>query len=248
MKNKRKAAGKAGVLICILLFFTAAYSGTFLVKDIKEDYDNQSTFMEVQRIYAEGNKKNKKKTVVYDDALSSLIKENSHTKAYIYIPDTTLEYPVMQNKDEPNFYLNRDFYKRYSAYGTPYMDARCDMDSDNIIIYGHNIVGGRVFGVLLQYGNYDFYEAHRTLYLDTSNEKREYKIIAVIKDTDISSCYTFINAADKKEYDNYIAYVKEHSVYECKITSEYGTQLITLSTCDNAGGNSRFIVVAARTN
>ena len=55
----------------------------------------------------------------------------------------------MQTKDNPDYYLNHDFNKNYSFYGTPYLSAYCDINkSDNLIIYGHNINGGKMFGAL----------------------------------------------------------------------------------------------------
>lgn len=73
---------------------------------------------------------------------------------WIEIKDTGFSYPVMQtgikghHEGDWQYYLHRDVHGDYSFYGTPFLDVRCKTDSDNLIIYGHNINGRRYFGYL----------------------------------------------------------------------------------------------------
>ena len=48
---------------------------------------------------------------------------------WIKINDTVINYPVMQTKKIPDYYLNHDFYKNESVYGCPYVQANCDVDA-----------------------------------------------------------------------------------------------------------------------
>jgi len=73
--------------------------------------------------------------------------QNEDMVGWISIDGTTINYPVMQTKDNPNYYLKRNFEKEYSDLGTPYIQEDCDLlTSDNLIIYGHHISGNRMFG------------------------------------------------------------------------------------------------------
>lgn len=59
--------------------------------------------------------------------VNGLVKKNKDCIGYVEIPGTTINYPVMQTKDNPDFYLNHDFNRNYSFYGTPYLSAYCDV-------------------------------------------------------------------------------------------------------------------------
>lgn len=168
---------------------------------------------------------------------------------YIYIPDTNISYPVMQSDNSnPDFYLNHNIEGEYNPYGTPYLAAYCNINSsDNLIIYGHNISGGHIFGALMKYKNKDYYKRNKYIYLIAENKERVYEIISVIRVNKNEFLYwKFVMAENKKDYDSFVSEVKQNSIYECENTAEYGQQLITLSTCDDSGGDNRFAIVARR--
>ena len=75
--------------------------------------------------------------------------QNEDMVGWISIAGTTINYPVMQSGNNPNFYLKHNFEKEYSDLGTPYVQENCDIaESDNLVIYGHHIKGGKMFGAL----------------------------------------------------------------------------------------------------
>ncbi len=165
---------------------------------------------------------------------------------------TTLNYPVMQTPNEPNYYLKRNFEKEYSDLGTPYIQENCNLtSSDNLVIYGHHIKGGKMFGALEDYKSQSFYEEHKTIQLDTLTQRGEYEIIAVFKTVAYSSqgfrYYDFVNAESEDEFNAYIQKCKELALYETGVTAEYGDRLITLSTCEYSAQNGRLVVVAKKT-
>jgi sortase B len=96
--------------------------------------------------------------------LKQLKKKYKDMIGWIEIPDTEFSYPVMQTgikkhrESEPEFYLHADVKGEYSFIGTPFLDSRCNLDSDNLIIYGHNIRGGRMFGLLHGYRKTEYYK------------------------------------------------------------------------------------------
>ena len=91
--------------------------------------------------------------------------QNEDMVGWISIAGTTINYPVMQSRNNPNFYLKHNFEKEYSDLGTPYVQENCDIaESDNLVIYGHHIKGGKMFGALENYKSKSFYEPyHRGL-------------------------------------------------------------------------------------
>ena len=114
--------------------------------------------------------------------------QNEDMVGWISIDGTTINYPVMQTKDNPNYYLKRNFEKEYSDLGTPYIQEDCDLlSSDNLIIYGHHISGNRMFGALEDYKSKSFYEEHKTIHFDTLTQQGEYEIVAVFKTVAYSS-------------------------------------------------------------
>ena len=177
--------------------------------------------------------------------------QNEDMVGWIAIDGTGINYPVMQSKNNPNFYLKHSFEKEYSDLGVPYIQEDCDLAaSDNLVIYGHHIKGGRMFGALEDYKSKSFYEKHKSIQFDTLTEQAEYEIIAVFKTVAYSSegyrYYDFVNAENEKEFDAYVGKCKELALYDTGVTAEYGDKLITLSTCEYSAQNGRLVVVAKK--
>lgn len=180
--------------------------------------------------------------------------QNNDMVGWIKIEDTKINYPVMQSKDNPNFYLKHGFDKAYTDYGCPYVQENCDVDipSDNLIIYGHNMKDRSMFSGLMKYTDKSFWESHKTIRFDTLTEKCNYEVIAVFKTvvyTDSPESfkyYQFVNADTADEFNAYITKCKELALYDTGVTAEYGDKLITLSTCEYSRNNGRIVVVAKK--
>lgn len=183
--------------------------------------------------------------------LGELYLQNEDMVGWIAIDGTKLNYPVMQTKNNPNFYLKRNFEKEYSDLGVPYIQENCDiLNSDNLIIYGHHIKGGKIFGALESYKSKSFYEKHKTIHFDTLTEQAEYEIVAVFKTVAYSAegyrYYDFVNAETEEAFAEYVAKCKELALYDTGVSAEYGDKLITLSTCEYSAQNGRLVVVAKK--
>lgn len=180
--------------------------------------------------------------------------QNDDMVGWIKIEDTKINYPVMQSKDEANFYLKHGFDKAYTDYGCPYVQENCDVTtpSDNLIIYGHNMKNGTMFSALTNYKSKSFWEEHKTITFDTITEHHEYEIVAAFTtvvytdSTDSFKYYNFVQADSEDDFNAYIEKCKELSSYDTGVTAEYGDKLITLSTCEYSHTNGRMVVVAKR--
>ena len=251
MKNKIYIA-----IICAFSIVFAVSSG-FLIKHYydsakqAEMYDNLIEVVETEpEETQEPMNYSEEKTFIpeYQD----LYLQNNDMVGWIKVEDTKINYPVMQSKDNPNFYLKHNFEKAYSDLGTPYIQENCNLsESDNLVIYGHHIKGGKMFGALEDYKAESFYEKHKTIQFDTLTEQAEYEIVAVFKSVAYSSegfrYYDFVDAENEEDFNAYIEKCKELALYETGVNAEYGDRLITLSTCEYSAQNGRLVVVAKKT-
>ena len=184
-----------------------------------------------------------------------LYQENQDLIGWIKIDDTPIDYPVMQTKDDPTFYIHRDWEKNKSQTGLPLIDARCTLESENIIIYSHNMKNGTMFGSLKKYKEKSFYDEHQIIKFDTIYEEAEYQIIAVLlaqvfynekNNEDEFVYYDYVELDSEERFQEYIDQVKDFSLYDTGITAEYGDSLITLCTCNYHVKDGRLLVVAKK--
>lgn len=252
MKNKIYIA-----LICAFSILLAVSSG-FLIKHYidsekqSELYDNLIETIEKTDTEKDTMTYSQDKSFLSD--YQDLYLQNNDMVGWIKIEDTKINYPVMQSKDNPNFYLKHGFDKAYTDYGCPYIQENCDVDipSDKLIIYGHNMKDGSMFSGLMKYTDKSFWESHKTISFDTLTEKCDYEIIAAFKTvvyTDSPESfkyYQFINADTGDEFNAYTTKCKELALYDTGVTAEYGDKLITLSTCEYSRNNGRMVVVAKK--
>lgn len=183
-----------------------------------------------------------------------LYNKNHDFAGWLTIDGTDIDYPVMQSLYDEEYYLHRDFDKKYSYPGTLFIDTESDISlpSDNIIIYGHHMQSGKMFGKLEDFADKDFYENHKYISFDTIYGDGTYEIIAAFyskiyeKEYTGFKYYQFFDAQDKEQFDYYISNCKALTTYEISATAEYGDKLISLSTCAYHTTNGRFVVVAKK--
>lgn len=231
------------ILAIILLACIAFYCGYEIYTENKEDNVQITEFEEIaETIKVNGDEVDESK---YKD----LYEQNHDFVGWIRIDNTPIDYPVMQSKDNPEFYLKHNFNKEYSRFGVPFVQANCDIETDdNIIIYGHNMKNRTMFNALTQYSDREFYDNHKLIRFDTLNKSNLYEVIAVFKTTAYSDngfrYYDFTKANTEEEFNAYIEKCKALSFYETGLTAEYGDRLLTLSTCEYTQNNGRLVVIA----
>ena len=247
------------LIASVCLLGTAAFCGYHIYDHYADEAEQTEAFENIAEIVeqAQAEDGNAPEVPLTEEEnilteYGELYLKNTDMVGWLSIAGTTLNYPVMQTPNEPNYYLKRNFEKEYSDLGTPYIQENCDLtSSDNLVIYGHHIKGGKMFGALEDYKSQSFYEEHKTIQFDTLTQRGEYEIIAVFKTVAYSSqgfrYYDFVNAESEDEFNAYIQKCKELALYETGVTAEYGDRLITLSTCEYSAQNGRLVVVAKKT-
>ena len=202
--------------------------------------------------------KDKGSSINWDD----LLKVNKEIVGWIRINDTKIDYPVLWHKDDNannQFYLNHNYKSKKDSYGSIFLDYSCTngTDSKNIVLHGHHMNDGSMFGNLMDYGgteaDIDFYKKHATIKFDTPQGDGVYKIISVFKTNTLSSHGEFFNYMvgnfhnNDKEFLNYVYNVRVRSLINCPVDADENDELLTLSTCSYEYTNFRTVVVARKT-
>ncbi|WWR14745.1 class B sortase [Lachnospiraceae bacterium JLR.KK008] len=199
------------------------------------------------------NKTGESETPDILDDYKNLYNKNKSLIGWLKIDDTIIDYPVMRSPDS-EYYLTHNFNQEYDRNGSIFMDPACDVlkPSTNLILYGHHMRSGNMFGDLDLYESKEYMEAHRTIQFDTLYEKGTWQVMYVFRDklkqdTEIAfKYYQFIDANSPEEFDSNMKAMAEMSLYDTGVKASYGDQLLTLSTCDSREEDGRFVVVAKR--
>ncbi len=222
----------------------------------------ESTAAEYNNKYLTGNQVTINRTQKEDKEAPDILSEykNLHNKnkkliGWVKIDDTIIDYPVMQTVNN-EYYLNHNFDQEEDRNGCIFMDYQCDVieGCDNMILYGHHMQSGKMFGTLNKYSSESYYKEHPKIRFDTIYEKGQYEIMYVFRSKVFSEeeitfkYYQFINAGSEQEFNSYMNEMAALSLYDTGVTAAYGDQLLTLSTCDYQENDGRFVVVAKRVN
>lgn len=184
----------------------------------------------------------------------AILQENQDFAGWITIEGTKVDYPVMLTKSDADYYLMRNFNGQDDINGTLFMDARTNLKkrSTNIIIYGHNMKSGEMFGGLKKYLDENYWMEHKQIFFDTIYEKGTYEIFAVClaqvqyRDTEGFRYYDFIQADSEEAFQEYLDNIKQLSVFIGTEMPVYGDELLTLSTCNNYVEDGRLFLVAKK--
>lgn len=175
---------------------------------------------------------------------------NPDAYAFIEIPGTQVNYPVMQSStQEEDYYLNVTFEGVAALPGSIYsrMVNAKDFSDPITVIYGHDMLDGSYFGDLKNYVDRGFFDTYRDMYIYTPDRQLEYKIIAEVvhDDTVISATH------DLKVPDSVPAFIQElqgipepQNQFAEDMTVTPEDRLVTLSTCIGDRPNNRRLIVA----
>jgi sortase B len=175
--------------------------------------------------------------------------------AWFQIPGTNIDYPVMWTPGDETYYLYRHYDGSDNINGSLLLDTDSSLSplTTNLIIHGHNMKSGAMFGNLPQYGDKNYYEQHKEMLLFTPDGERTYEIVAVFrsqvykKSDTCFKFYKFFQADTENEFNDFYDNIKALSLYDTGVTAQFGDHFITLSTCVSHVENGRFVVVAKET-
>ena len=212
------------IIFCLLLSAAAVLAGAKIYSELKERQKEKENFAAVSQIAeptvtTAQTESEPTEQPVAGHNIQALIAENADCIGWLSIDGTNISYPVMYTPSEPQKYLRRNFYGEYSQSGVPFLDGRCDLQSTNLIIYGHNMKNGTMFSDLKKYVNREFLNTHRTVKFETTDGVQTFIVTEALKTNTSDAWYN-------------------------RITAEDGRRLI-LSTCYGSGKDGRLLIIAA---
>lgn len=193
------------------------------------------------------------KVYILLDEYKTLYNKNKNLIGWIKIDDTIIDYPVMQASDN-EYYLDHNIEREHDRNGSLFLDKDCSVTerSTNLIVYGHHMKSGKMFGDLDKYKSESYFKEHPVIQFDTIYEKGTYEVMYVFnskiyyEDEIVFKYYQFIDALSEQEFNSNMQEMQKMSLYDTGVRAEYGDELLTLSTCDYGEADARFVVVAKR--
>lgn len=223
------------LIICIFIFCISTWKLYGYYRSYKKAKDTYS------KIAKENVKISKNERKIDFKKLKS---QNQDIAGWIYIRGTTIDYPIVQGKDNEE-YLHQDFNKKKSSSGTIFLDNNCkkDFTSDNNIIYGHHMKNGTMFAQLLKFREKSFLKKHNEIMIFAPDRTIHLKVIsAYAQKAQNKIPVTFANDKQKKAYIKKIESMSEQTIKTSRINDSH---IYTFVTCSYEGEDNRTYVHAA---
>lgn len=211
------------IFFCLLLSAAAVLAGVKIYSELRERQKEKENFAAVSQIAeptvtTAQTESEQTERPAAERNIQALITENADCIGWLSIDGTNISYPVMHTPSDPQKYLRRNFYGKYSQSGVPFLDGRCDLQSTNLIIYGHNMKNGTMFSDLKRYVDRDFLNAHRTVKFETTDGVQTFIVTEALKTNTSDAWYDRIAAEDSRQ--------------------------LILSTCYGSGKDGRLLIIA----
>lgn len=217
----------------------------------REYHDNSKSYDEVrefapEEVVSENNdtQNNEPKFVFKKEDYDSLLAMNSDFKAWLYIPNTEVSYPVVQTNNN-DYYLKHNFKKEQNSGGAIFISSnnKEPFVEQNTIIHGHHMRDGSMFAGINKFKEEDFFDNGK-IKIIKDNKEYFYEVFSVrVVDGNDNKIISHFN--NDEEFDNYIELLKTESIYKKdEINSDF-SKIITLFTCSYEFDNARTIISAA---
>jgi len=180
---------------------------------------------------------------------------NKDIYAWIYVPGTKVNYPVLQHETDDTYYLNYNLDGSKGYPGCIYTEKKYnskDFTDANTVLYGHNMKNGTMFGSIHRYEDEDFFNENRYIYVYTDERLLCYKIFAAYEHSNQHLLFNN-DFEDTYSFCYYFKKVQEgrnmHRIFadDVELTGE-GQHVITLSTCINNKPDNRYLVQGVLVN
>ena len=189
-------------------------------------------------------------TVANKIDFDSLEKKNDEIYAWIKVPGTKVNYPIVQSRTDDTFYLKHSATdKKYSSSGAIYTQSMNKRDfTDRVtLIYGHNGYGDTYFTTLHRFEKQDFFEKHTKFVIYTPTEKLTYRIVSAFKydDRHIMNSFDFHDNNIFKEFIDMIQNPTSANKNVAKVLDKEITindNIVVLSTCFTGQKSNRYLV------
>ncbi len=188
------------------------------------------------------------KPVINGDVnFTDLWKINRDIYAWIKIPNTAVNYPVLQTSGDDRFYLEHNIYGQYSFAGCIYSEKvnSKDFSDPNTVLYGHNLLNGTMFASLHNFRDPNFFANNEYIYIYMPDRTLIYRIFSAYEYDDRHIMYSF-DFNDEEVFAEYLEYATNPTnsmtanIRETEVTTD--DTILTLSTCMDNIESSRYLV------
>ena len=229
---------KIGIIILELIFLILLIFSIYnIVIWIKDNKENKDVLDDITKSIKINKKKNE-----YEVNFGELKSQNPDTVAWIKVNGTNIEYPVVKATNN-EFYLNHNFEGKYNVGGWVFADYKNKFDGTdrNIVIYGHNMRNGSMFGTLKNTlkQNWQSEESNFLITFITEDEISTYKVFSTYR-IENEEYYITTNFSGTSDYMQFLSTIKQRSNKYYNETLNEQDQILTLSSCDN---NNKYRIV-----
>lgn len=172
---------------------------------------------------------------------------NPDIYAWVYIPDSTIDYPILQHPEDNSYYLNYNIDGSKGRPGCIYTENynTKDFTDHNTVVYGHNMRNGTMFAGLHSYEDSEFFQSHPYIYIYTPEEVFVYRVFGAYEFSNIHLLAGY-DTTTEEGFGAYLKDVKEVRSMNCnfdrveEVTEQ--DRILTLSTCAKNKPDSRYLV------
>ena len=240
--NKSKIIVIIIVLILLIVLGVLGYFiyNVYVNNMTQKDYTELSS--SVSQTYASESDTAENKAVKNQIDFKKLKKTNEEIFAWIKIPDTNINYPILQSQKADDFYLHRDIYGNNKYAGSLYIEYcnSTELTDRVTVVYGHNMQNGSMFANLHKFEDPSFFKKHRYFYVYTPEKRLKYEVVSAhnYSTKHIMNSYNF---AEDKVFEDYLKYIQNprsavrnvRKKLDHKLSTD--DRILTLSTCLNVG-------------
>lgn len=245
MKKRNKIIATVAALVAIM----CAAVGIWQYMEIKNAGEQYEAIKESVKKDREEVQENEKQAPDIPINFETLIQENPDVYAWITIPGTAVDYPILQNTEDNDYYLTHTIDGVESPEGAIYTENYNDknFEDTNTVIYGHDMKNGSMFQSLHNYMDRTFFDEYREIIVYTPDAVRHYKIFAayLYDDRHLLQSFDFSNERVYRAYlDNIFSIRDMNACIDTSVEIDTEDKIITLSTCYGNQPDKRYLVQA----
>lgn len=240
------------IKIAALAIVTASLLSGILYSEFgtKKSYDYSDYYVESKPSKTTKENKDNEEASEKELSLSLLKQANNDIVGILEFDNRVIYEPIVQAPDN-DYYVRKNINKEYANAGIPFVSADGNIDSKNVVIYGHSSKWDNIiFTPLMSYIDQNYYKKHDTFQFITENETRTYQIFAVINvdlnNPDDSLEFTQSNWDSNNAFNAFISDSINRELYKTGVTVDSEDKIMTLVTCDTRDNNKRIIVIAKK--
>ena len=222
----------AGILILLMLSY-----GMYSLWDTYKIYANSFADEELLKFRPTDDGED-------NPTLKDLKKLNPDVKAWIQVPKTNIDYPVVQGQDDME-YINKNVYGEFELSGTIFLSClnKDDFSDPYNLVYGHNMKNGGMFADVVDFTNKEYFETHQKGKLYLTDATRKIRFFACMKVTAADAKIYHPDGYRKENLKDLLDYIQANAVQYRDVNVADENSLIALSTCSEAETNGRVVLI-----